>query len=447
MDYIKNIGFENKDQMVDYVKSGGWKKRAGGRGLSFKTQLIFFESDSELKVIINNINTKVNYIEWFKILGDIKHIQVNSSYKNIEINDGIFLYNITIKEDYNSLLLKVNLHDNKIILNKIKKIFYKINFCNKCGVCEAECPSGAIKINPILNVNQNKCIKCHNCLNFDPFGCILARSHNITNGDKSMGKTTSPKLNKYLTFGMREEWLRTFFLSGQEFFNNNNLGNMQLNSFLAWLKDSELINNKGKTISYTDLFIYLREIFNSNEAFVWQIIWINLYYNSNLIKWYLNNYSWGVLLNKNIMVNDMQKSFSNTSKRNIENSIASLINLFKNNNYISDLLRLGYYDKNDKDNYIHKIGSNDIHPIAILYSLYRFANNNKKYKFCLSDLNNSIGSPYLLFGISDNNLKNILLYLNENFGNLIKVEFTADLDNINLKDDITNYYLITKYYA
>ena len=48
------------------------------------------------------------------------------------------------------------------------------------------------------------------------------------------------------------------------------------------------------------------------------------------------------------------------------------------------------------------MGSNDIHPMAVLYSLYRYAISENKYKLTVSELyreENKDGGPYLIFGI------------------------------------------------
>jgi ferredoxin/flavodoxin len=43
--------------------------------------------------------------------------------------------------------------------------------CTQCGVCEAECPAGAIKINPYPQFDQN-CFDCFNCIRLCPEDAI-----------------------------------------------------------------------------------------------------------------------------------------------------------------------------------------------------------------------------------------------------------------------------------
>ena len=112
-------------------------------------------------------------------------------------------------------------------------------------------------------------------------------------------------------------------------------------------------------------------------------------------------------------------------------------------------LKLGIVEKVGRERYIRKMGSNDIHPVAVLYSLYRYAISKNKYKLTVSELyreENKDGGPYLIFGIERSALENILRWLQENKRELIRVDLAADLDNINLSEDIKDYTKILEYY-
>jgi hypothetical protein len=58
-------------------------------------------------------------------------------------------------------------------------------------------------------------------------------------------KTKVGNISKYGTFGIREEWVTEFFADPQVSYwitGNNSLGNKQIPSFKAWLKDAEIID-------------------------------------------------------------------------------------------------------------------------------------------------------------------------------------------------------------
>lgn len=81
---------------------------------------------------------------------------------------------------------------------------------------------------------------------------------------------------------------------------------------------------------------------------------------------------------------------------------------------------------------------------VILYSLYKFAEAcGGYYQFTLSRLyDNNVESdgvtPYRIFGIGEDEMKQILIGLQSNYGEFISTTFTHDLDNINLKQDKTS---------
>ena len=80
----------------------------------------------------------------------------------------------------------------------------------------------------------------------------------------------------------------------------------------------------------------------------------------------------------------------------------------------------------------------DIHPISVAYSLFRFATDKNRFSFTVNDLyrDEEKGGPYKLFGISRGKFENSLRTLQENKNQPLQVDLVAGLDNISLRDDI-----------
>jgi phosphoadenosine phosphosulfate reductase len=76
--------------------------------------------------------------------------------------------------------------------------------------------------------------------------------------------------------------------------------------------------------------------------------------------------------------------------------------------------------------------------MTIAYSLYRFAEDKKRYDFTVSDFyeDNCEGGPYKLFGISREKLEDVLRYLQGEKNETVRVDLTGGLDNIFLREDI-----------
>ncbi|MFN3699687.1 MAG: phosphoadenosine phosphosulfate reductase, partial [Dictyoglomus sp.] len=226
-----------------------------------------------------------------------------------------------------------------------------------------------------------------------------------------------------------------------------NLGPKQLDSMIQWLKDAELLQIKKKAPTTLSLSLILRDIFREDESLGYQIIWINLFYNSSVVKWYLCNIKWGAVLSFKELV-ELVINRENINKRTALSGINSLLNTFESVP-IFKKLNISIVEKKERERYIKKIGTNDVRPLAVLYSLYRYAIAKNKYRFTVSELyreDNKDGGPYLIFGISRPALENILRWLQENKKDLIKVDLVADLDNIHLCEDIKDYTKILEYF-
>lgn len=444
------IGVTEKKDIERYIAKGNWKKRAGGKGIDVNSGLVILNDSPILEAVLSaSINNKdyKNKIEWLKVLGDFIYNKEHNNYLGeLKLNDGSVL-SINIRVNHQKVSFKAsNVDRNSVSI--LKKVLNKIAYCINCGVCEVECPNNALKVNPSLELNSNKCKHCYSCLNFNSFGCILAKSVSIPKGGIFMKNTKGSGIDRYSTFGMREEWVRSFFAKKDKWFEDNNLGPKQLEAFIVWLKEAEILKDTLKKKEISDQGNKLIKIFSRNEALVWEIIWINLFYNSRIVQWYLSNIPWGTESAKKDLIIKLKDSFPYLGEGTLKNPLEALFNLFGNNSFIRDSLRIGEIRKVGNERVIKKIGSDDINPIAILYSLYRYAISKNKYNLTVSEFyreDNKDGGPYIIFGISKSSLENILRGLQENMKDLIRVDIVADLDNIYLSDSIKDYSEILDY--
>ncbi|WP_297213483.1 MULTISPECIES: DUF4007 family protein [Thermodesulfovibrio] len=445
---IKNFAneiLEDKHKINDYYNLGHWKKRAGGRIIFTNFKINFLSNSSKITAKINNHTRLINNLKWFNLFENTINYLDNGKYSGkIKIDEKILDGSINFNKD--DVLIEFDKQDSKTS-SIIRKILNKISYCISCGVCEAECPTGALKVFPSIYVERSLCIKCYNCLNLNSFGCILAKSLNF--GEKGGISMKGSGIDRYSTFGFRKEWLKSFFENMDVWMKNNILGPKQIKAFLVWLKESEIIEKQSKDHLYpSDLGKLLQQTYFKDENLAWQIIWTNLYYNSNIIHWYLNSFEWGITLSKDILFEKMKEDYPNLSDTTIRNPLSALIETFNKNDYFGEKLKFGLIEKKGKNLYIKKIGSDDINPLAILYTIYRYAIHRNKYRFTLSELceKDNRGTPYKIFGISQSKLSEILLWLHENKKELIRFEYKADLDNINLSDSIKDYAMLLKNY-
>jgi len=440
--YAKSMGLREEGFINKYISNGEWKKRAGGRGLKKDSDVRFVLGQDSLKAVI--LNPKEDFLEWIKVVGDVLYKENENKPNNIY---GEFrIKNIAVPFDLSTKDKKISVGicgvgSNVDLVSKLNRILYKSTFCVHCGACEIECPTKALKVIPNVQVNSKLCTHCGNCINFIGKGCLVAKSIHDNIGGTYMNKKTGG-IDKYSTFGLREEWLSSFLNFGERWLEENNLGPKQIPAVLHWLIDAELVESKTKKT--TALGQYLRKIYLKNNLFVWFIVWNNLYYNSLVIEWYCDQVDCGNICTKSELKEKIALSYPNLSKGTLSNPIDAMINMF-DNSPLGEKFQIGFLDKKGRIvKSIKKIGTDDIHPLAVAYSLYKLAENIGRRDFTVSELYNKEfkGGPYKLFGISRDKLERVLRGLQEEKDQILRVDLVADLDNIYLRDDLSSLDIV-----
>lgn len=128
--------------------------------------------------------------------------------------------------------------------------------------------------------------------------------------------------DRYKTFGLREEWVEGLMERGEEWLEDNTLGPRQREAFIRYMKDAFVWD-----YGLTDTGDYLRRLWRRDRDTVWQIIWLNLCFGSDLFRWYVNTFGWGEKLTREKLVKKLQKE--GISERTAKNAINSLINTFR----------------------------------------------------------------------------------------------------------------------
>lgn len=405
----------------DYIQDGAWKRRNENNN-DVESIVQFSENNKELE--INLTNSKENLFEWLKVLGDYK-VSKQNSHIDVSIDNQITNIGYTFSE--NSINLKTN-ERNISNLSHIKRIAYKTNYCIHCGSCEAECPTGALSVFPKVQVESDLCIHCSKCLDFHEKGCVMA--------DVSVAKINQGNVNilkgfgKYQNFAMQSDWLNEF-ITNQNWFENNTLGVKQIPSMVAWMKEAGLLNDKK---AKTDFFNLISKI--NDDKCIYGLMLINLYENSNLVKWYLDEIPWGTdKYSKNDFSLLIENSFDDFPKRSVEIGLTSLLKLFKTTPLGSSDFKIGYFTEIKNTGYVEKIGTDNVSNEAILYSLYKLKETKSRDNFRVSEFYDEgfDGGPYKIFGINKDVLTQKLRFISEET-KLIDVDLNQGLDNVFLKD-------------
>ena len=247
-------------------------------------------------------------------------------------------------------------------------------------------------------------------------------------------------IDRYNTFGLREEWLDLFFSSPEDYFigENSGLGVKQKPAMANWLKEAEIIDANKRL---TDLGKLLHEVYADNIDVVWEIIWINLVKNSFICHWFATHIKNGITYSKKSLTEVFIDEFQSTyGKRTVENALSALIGTFANSP-IGE--QFGLYEQAEKTNAERK-SCKTLSDTAVAYSIYRYSETRKSRSLNVSDFyrEDVQEGVYVEFLYAKESLRQNLRNLNSANNRVIVAELNMGLDSITLRDDLTSYEVL-----
>ena len=264
-----------------------------------------------------------------------------------------------------------------------------------------------------------------------PIGCIVADSLS----KPSEYNLTNMKISKYGTFGIHDEWVEQFLLDSESFWKDKILGTKQVPSFKAWLKDAEIIDDKGELTSFGTL---CKKINEDSHSLLWELIYINLVYNSPMMKWYASTTPFNAdFMRKELdrlAIEYFQSSFKEST---ITYAVQALMQSFKYSPIGDEFSQCVAMDA--KATILRRNSYDNVSSEAIAYSLYKYAASRELKMLRVSDLyrREEMGGIYREFGISQNELLKSLRFLSTEKNRVLIAELTMGLDHITLRDDLT----------
>ena len=427
---VKSSGIKDSDI---YIKNGNWKRRAGGRGMDFPTSFQVMQTSPDLVIKVQN--PQQNIFTFLKAVSPFQIQKISEFEHKGEIKYQNSIYTFSTKSENNVTIVKLESSFKEPILQGLfKRAISKATFCIKCEACEVECPTGALAILPSPCIEQSKCISCHKCLTFHEKGCIVA--HSVAETETN---TKKMKLISYNNFGLREEWLDLYMANPEFFFQDEANGlnkKEQEPSFAKWLTQAGIINSYApKDRELTSLGKLLVEIYQNDPSLVWEIIWVNLTYNSPIAIWFKESINWSREFSKPDLVELLKNDYPDNSTKTIENVVSAFFDTLRKCpiggwGILTEFQRLKY-----RKNACARISRE-----AIAYSLYKYAEETGSYNFRVSDFysDNIKSGIYREFGISKQEFEMGLRSLNSDKNRLVIAELQMGLDHISLRDDISS---------
>ncbi|MBO8159628.1 phosphoadenosine phosphosulfate reductase family protein [Thermosyntropha sp.] len=190
-DFLINFAREiGKTDAEEYVDSGNWKARQGGRGLKAArdVKIKFSSCTNEENARIYQLNKPIteNFITLFYPFGKVAEELGRRLINEIiilDINSKVPIISIQPLEQNgqrNAVKIKtMNVKDHEDLQRMISYQIRKYNACRECLKCEALCQFGAISVtkNQGYFINEEKCRRCRMCVTakYLDGGCLMSK--------------------------------------------------------------------------------------------------------------------------------------------------------------------------------------------------------------------------------------------------------------------------------
>jgi len=438
------FGIESEKSKLEYIKSGNWRARAGGKTIDTgNTRIDIVSTTPDFKALITS--PRESLFTWLSVLGDYKIVN-KSNITNGEIKYGhkIFRFKVVDNVQNNSFTIEFEGIGKELLFQgHLKKVLFKTTYCVHCEVCEVECPTGALKVVPNVSLIKAKCIHCYKCLDFKDRGCVMANSINISEGNTNSNNMKTSGIDKYLKFGMNENWVTNFMADTELFFENQNhgLGTKMVPAALNWFRDAGILDRSSKKGS--ELGKLIKPHYINKSKTIWEIMWINLYYSSLIVNFYVDNIAFNRDYTKKEIMVLLQEKFPNMSEGTLNNPLGALCNMFgiTTHTILGDEMKQGVIKAKGKSvEFINRYSDNDISNISIAYCLYKYAENKERYNLRISEFydEKNNGGVYQLFGIDRSLFETILRSLNNDKNKILTAELNMGLEHISLREDISS---------
>lgn len=244
-------------------------------------------------------------------------------------------------------------------------------------------------------------------------------------------------INKYMTFGLRPDWITALLEERESFRSTMRLGTRMVPSAVTWFREAGLISETS-AIELTKLALFA-ERFGVEDKSLWECIWASLSNRSPLIKWYVSS----LPANERKTQDDIgamieMAGVSSASVR--KGALSSLCSIIKTSPIASETYPIVLLEMKGKRVLSLTRVPHAVDDLALLYSLFVMARQAEQTSFSVSglmaaDFTAKYVSPLVAFAMSVSDFKQQCQGLADRYGDFIHCSFTLGLDEIQVKAD------------
>lgn len=418
--------FASEEDADSFVYDGGWYARKSGVSLKQVIAEPGVERKSDRVICEFPIEAEPDLKEWLKAIGKIEGAE------------------LSFRKDGQRGLLECVWTSGKVDKSVSKWLVYAVHkaiACIGCNACEAECPTGALRLEKDtcndkakVFIDEATCIHCMRCYAPDD-GCWRYYSKRYA-GAKTMNISG---INKYMTFGLKPEWIEVLANEGANFRHTTALGNRMVPAAVTWFREAGLIEDA--TAISTTLLLEVGNKRGFSDLLLWQLLWFRLANTSPLVKWYVCNTDFDTEYPMKLMDENLAQSVGSASVR--KGALQSLCQLVKTSPLSEGDSAL--IETEMKGRTVEKLTrrSHSVDPLVVLYGLYVMSEKAGRGAFTVrqmmaAEFDGEFVSPLAVFGIPPDEFKKQSMGLAAMYPDFISCSFTLGLDEVQLFLEMKN---------
>lgn len=406
--------FSSQADEDEYVFSGGWYARKSGTSLKDVIDEPGIKvEDGEVTYDLPS-GTKPALKEWMKTIGKPEGVTIRLHEDSARVN---------------MICCWESGKIDRSLMKWFTRAVHKAMACVGCRTCEVECPVGALRFGAGgVMVNGSKCIHCMKCHSPED-GCLRYYSKRYAGG-KAM---TISGINKYMTFGLKPEWIEELSKVREQFRATTFLGNRMIPSAVTWFREAGLIG-ESTAITPTRL-LAVGEKVGFRDSLFWSLLWMRLANVSPLVRWYVCTTQPGERITLKDIDDKLSQSVSSASVR--KGAIQSLCQMLKSSPLGEGegaLVRVEMKGRTVAG--LQRIARN-VDPLVGLFGLYVMAEQTKREAFTVRelmtmDVEKISVSPLSAFGTPVEEFKAQCRGLSSKYADFLMCNFTLGLDELRL---------------
>lgn len=414
------------EDVAEYIKDRKWNLKTLGDKAHQHANVQFLTSDTSFVALVSNAKNEI--YSWLDALCEYSvERRGTTDVGQLKYKGALYSFRVDYsgERDYTFTIAQ---HIDIELDRLLRRVVNKSSFCIQCEVCEVDCPSGALNILPTIRINKQICTHCHMCLNAHDKGCVVSDCIRMV---EDSNKKATAKVQGYKTFGLREEWVADYFDNPDEFWATNTLPRPMLDSFKAWMRDAEVFDMKNKLTSFG---IAAKDIFKYDPRTVWEMILVNLAYNSFIVRWFTRSIPIDGGYGKRQIIDDIVSQGIAASPSTVKNAVDALVRMFQSTPIGGDI---GNCDVVGKGMFARR-KNEKISELAVLYALYKYSDikGTKNLRVSYFDNADMDYNPLGILGIDQEQFITALHALTTANNRMLVAELQMGLDHITLRDDV-----------